>query len=62
MATHRGDHRDLPANQIGCQLHQSIVLSVRPPIFDHQVLAFDEALFLETLSEGGHKMWNILRR
>ena len=34
LATGCSEHRDLPADEIGCQLRQSIVVSVRPPILE----------------------------
>ena len=44
-AAGRGNHGHLTANQIGRQRRQSIVLAVRPAIFDRDVLALDIAGF-----------------
>jgi hypothetical protein len=43
----------LTTNQIGRQARQSIVLALRPTVFDRDVLALDVASFVETLPEGG---------
>ena len=47
----RGDHGDLPANQIGRQRRQSIELIVGPAILDRHVLALDKAGLLQALAE-----------
>ena len=43
--TGRDDHGHLPANQIGRQRRQPIILTVRPAVFDRDVLALDIAGF-----------------
>lgn len=48
-APRRGDHRHLAANQIECQGRQPIVVPVRPTVLDADVLAFDEAGFVQAL-------------
>jgi hypothetical protein len=58
----RGYHRYLAANEIGGQLRQSIVLAIRPPIFDTHVPSLDIAGFLETLAERAQQVRMCLRR
>src|SRR5262249_23986424 len=48
-ATRRGNHGYLTTDEIGRQWPQSIVLAVRPAIFDRHVAAFDIAGFAQTL-------------
>jgi hypothetical protein len=43
----------LPADQIGRQLREPIVLSFRSAIFDYDVLARDVAGFLQALEKSG---------
>ena len=43
------DYGDLPANQLGRQCRQSIVLTLGPAVFDRNVLALDIAGLLEAL-------------
>ena len=50
----RGDHGDLTADQIGRQRRQPVVLTLRPAVFDRDVLALDEAGFLQALAERRH--------
>src|SRR5262249_58878888 len=47
----REDHAHLPADQIGRQCRQSVVVTFRPAVFDRHILAFDIARFLQTLVE-----------
>ena len=47
------DHGHRPANQFGHQSRQPINLIVRIAVFDRDVLALDEACFLQTLAERG---------
>ena len=47
----RGDHGDLPANQIGRQRRQSIDLIFGPAVYDRHVLALDIAGLLEALAK-----------
>src|SRR5262245_17164530 len=47
----RSDHRHLTAYQIGCEVGQSVVLVLRPAIFDHHILALDIAGFTNALLE-----------
>ena len=42
-AAQRGDYGHLPADQIGGQVRQPIILSRRPAEFDRHVLTFDIA-------------------
>jgi hypothetical protein len=47
---------DLPvqaANQIGCEVGQSVVLVMRPAILDRHILALDVAGFTKALAECG---------
>ena len=48
------DHGDPPANQLGHQRRQPVGLIFRPAVFDRDVLALDEACFLQALAERGH--------
>src|SRR5262249_42639 len=41
-----GDYSDLSGYQIGSQLTQSIILTMRPTVLDRDVFTFDKALFL----------------
>src|SRR5262249_4068177 len=41
----------LPADQIGGQCRQPVVLTFRPTVFDPHILAFDIARFLQALAE-----------
>ena len=45
------DHGHRPANQFGRQRRQPIGLIFRPAVFDRDVLALDEAGFLQALAE-----------
>jgi hypothetical protein len=45
----------LPANQIGHQCWQAIVLAFQPLVLDGHVLALDVAGFVETFAERGRK-------
>jgi hypothetical protein len=47
----RYDHRDAPADEIGCERRQPIHLVVRITILDRHVLAVDIAGFLEALQK-----------
>ena len=49
------DHGDRQANQIGHQRRQAIYLILRIAVFDRDVLALDEACFLQTLAERGRQ-------
>jgi len=50
----RDDHGHPPANQLGRQSGQAIVVILRPAVFDRQVLALDKAEILHALEERGH--------
>ena len=50
------DHGHRPANQIGHQSRQPIGLILRRAEFDRDVLALDEACFLQALAERGHEV------
>src|SRR5262249_13487496 len=56
------NHSHLTANQVGRKLWQSIVLILRPTIFDRHVLALDKSGFLEALAECGHEVGPIGKR
>ena len=45
------DHGDLPANQIRCKRRQPVMLTLRPAIFDRDVLAIDKSGLVQPLSE-----------
>src|SRR5262245_280422 len=47
----RSDHCHVTAYQIGCEVGQSIVLLLRPAVFDRHVLALDIASFADALRE-----------
>jgi hypothetical protein len=49
-----GNQRHLPANQIGGQRRQSIIVSLRKAVLDGQVLAFDVANRFQRLPEGDY--------
>ena len=51
----RHNHADLPANELGRQRRQSIILVFRIAILDRHVPAFDVAHFAEAFEERGHK-------
>src|SRR5262249_25857405 len=57
-----GHHSHLPATQVGRKLWQSIVLILRPTIFDRHVPALDKSGFLEALAECGHQVGPIGKR
>ena len=50
------DHGHRPANQFGHQRRQPVMLIFRLAKFDRDVLALDEACFLQALAERGHEM------
>ena len=56
------DHGHRPANQIGHQSRQPIKLIFRRAIFDRDVLALDEACFLQALAERGHEVRRVGER
>ena len=45
------DHHDPAANQIGGERRQSIILALRPAVFDRHVPALDSAGFVQALAE-----------
>ena len=49
--TGRSNHGHLTANQIGRQCRQSIILAVRPAVFDRDVSALDIAGFAQALAK-----------
>src|SRR5215470_2532818 len=55
----RSDHRHLTAYQIGCEVGQSVVLVMRPPILDRHILALDVPDFTNALPECGQKACTI---
>ena len=58
----RGDHGDLPANQIGRQRRQSIQLILGPAVFDRHVLALDIAGVLQALAKSAQTVRERVRR
>jgi hypothetical protein len=48
------DHVDLAADEIGGQCRQSIGASLRPAVFDRQILSLDVASFAQSLVERGY--------
>ena len=56
------DHAHLTADQIGRQRRQSIVLALRPAIFDRHILALDIAGFFQALAERGQRCGVLVRR
>ena len=50
------DHRDLSTNEVVCQCGKAIVLTLRPAVFDGDVLTFDVAALLQTLVELGQEL------
>src|SRR5262249_6161206 len=50
-ASARDDHAHLPADEIGDQCRESVVLTFRPTVFDRHILAFAITRFLQTLAE-----------
>src|SRR5262249_41858648 len=50
-----GNHSAPPADKISGQGRQSIVMFLRPAVFDRDILPLDIAGFLKTFTEGGHK-------
>jgi hypothetical protein len=49
-----GDDCYLPVDQLGRQFRHPIVLTLRPTVFDGDVLTFHEAGFVEAFAERGH--------
>src|ERR1700737_2408384 len=49
----RGNHGHLAMNQVRGQSGNSIVMFLRPAVFDRDVLTFDVARFIEPLAECG---------
>ena len=56
-----GNHGDMTPYQIGSEFRQPIVMAVRPPVFDQDVLAFDEAHLVQTAAKFVRKSRVILR-
>src|SRR5262245_177993 len=52
----RSDHRHLTAYQIGCEVGQSVVLVMRPAIFNRHVLALDVTGVCKAPPKRGHKV------
>ena len=59
-AAARDDHGHLTADQIGRQCRQSIILTLRPAIFDRHILALDIAGFAQALAERVNEVQRIL--
>src|SRR5262249_9264416 len=58
----RGDHRNLPANQVGRQRRQSIDLIFAPAVYDRDVLALDIAAILEATVKSAKTVRGRVRR
>jgi hypothetical protein len=58
----RGDHCHLTAYQTSYEVRQSIILILRPVVFDRHILALGIAGFADALSERSHKMGSRVRR
>src|SRR5262245_63506283 len=43
-------------NQIGSECRQTVVLALRPAIFDHHIAAFDEAGFAQATAKCVHEL------
>jgi hypothetical protein len=52
-ATEHGDYGHLSANEVGRQRRQPIVMTLRPAVFDRDILVFDVADFVQAPAEGG---------
>jgi hypothetical protein len=50
-SAHRHDERDLVTDQLGCKRRQSIILLLRPAVFERNVSALDVASFLQASLE-----------
>ena len=61
-ATEYGDHGHLSANQLVRQRQQSIVLPLRPPVFDRHVAALDVAGVAQASAERGQAVRPKIRR
>ena len=55
----RDNHSHPTTNQISRQRGQSIILPLRPAVFDRHVLALDPSGFLQALMECGQKLWGL---
>src|SRR5262245_29773949 len=56
FAADRDDDGDLAANEIGSQRRHSLVVALGPAVLDRDIVALDEAGFLETFTEAGDEM------
>src|SRR5436305_14614566 len=61
-ASGRKDDRHLTPDKIGRQTGQSIVVTLRPPKLDRDVLALDVAGFVQTLAERSNKRGPLCER
>src|SRR5262249_291690 len=50
--TARHDHGNRPCDEISRQPRQSVISTLRPAVFDRNVLAFNKASLIEALTEG----------
>ena len=50
-AARRNDHGHLTANEIGRECRESIVLTLRPSIFNHNILPLDDTRFSQASAE-----------
>ena len=46
----------LTAHQVGCEPRKALVLTLRPAVFDRQVLALEKASFLQAMLEFAHSI------
>ena len=62
VAADRRNHVDLAANEICSQSRQSVILALRPTVFDRDVPALDTARLVQALPEGSQPETVGLRR
>jgi hypothetical protein len=43
----RGNHSDIAVDEIGCQMRQPIIVTLGPPVFDHNIATIDVTGFCE---------------
>src|SRR5215471_18276745 len=62
IAADRGEHVDPAAHEIGRHFRQAVVFTARPAEFDRDILALDEATFLQTSAKRLQQVDGILGR
>src|SRR5262245_25947984 len=62
VTSRRGDYGNPSANQIGRKLRQPVVLSLRPAVFDRDVLALHEARLVQPLAKSAQTVPQLLGR